>query len=93
MIQTFKNKDTEKLFRTGKSQNVPADICERALMRLARIDAAVVIEDLRLPPSHHLEKLKGDRKDSWSLRINQQWRICFAWQDGHAFDVEIIDYH
>lgn len=93
MIQTFKNKDTEKLFRTGKSPKVPADICERALMRLARIDAAVVIEDLRFPPSHHLEKLKGDRKDSWSLRINQQWRICFEWQDGHAFDVEIIDYH
>ena len=93
MIQTFKNKDIEKLFRTGKSQNVPADIHERALMRLVRIDAAVVIEDLHLPPSHHLEKLKGDRKDSWSLRINQQWRIYFAWQDGHAFDVEIIDYH
>jgi proteic killer suppression protein len=93
MIETFKNKDTEKLFHTGKSQKVPPDIQERALMRLARIDAAVMIEDLRFPPSHHLEKLKGDRKDAWSLRINQQWRVCFLWQDGHAFDVEIIDYH
>ncbi len=93
MIQTFKTKETETLFRTGKSQKIPSEIQQRALMRLTRVDAAVVIDDLRFPPSHHLEKLKGDRKDAWSLRINQQWRICFEWQDGHAFDVEIVDYH
>ncbi len=62
-------------------------------MKLNAIDAAVQIQDLRLPVSHRLELLKGDRKGQWSIRINDQWRICFQWIDDHAMDVEIIDYH
>ena len=62
-------------------------------MRLDRLNAATSLEDLRLPPSHRLEALSGDRKGQHSIRINDQWRICFVWQDGHAYDVEIVDYH
>ena len=62
-------------------------------MRLDRINAAVVLEDLRVPPSHHLERLKGERKGLYSIRINDQWRVCFRWKEGDAYDVEIVDYH
>lgn len=62
-------------------------------MRLDRIDAATAVNDLRVPLSHHLEKLSGDRAGQYSLLINQQWRICFVWRDGEAYDVEIVDYH
>ncbi len=62
-------------------------------MRLDRIDAAVNLEDLRVPPSHRLERLQGNRAGQYSIRINHQWRICFEWRDGHAFAVEIVDYH
>jgi proteic killer suppression protein len=62
-------------------------------MRLDRLNAATTIEDLRLPPSHRLEALRGDRSGQHSLRINDQWRICFEWRDGHAWNVEIADYH
>ena len=62
-------------------------------MRLDRIDAAAVLEDLRLPPSHRLEALSGDRQGQYSIRINDQWRVCFQWHGGHAYEVEIVDYH
>jgi len=65
----------------------------QARRRLLYLNQAIVLGDLRVPPSNHLEALKGDRKGQFSIRINKQWRICFSWQDGHAFDVEITDYH
>jgi proteic killer suppression protein len=93
MIKSFRDKDTELLFQGRPSRRLPPDIQRRAKMRLDRIDAAVVLEDLRLPPSHHLEMLRGHRKGQHSIRINDQWRICFRWHDGGASDVEIVDYH
>jgi len=93
MISSFADKETEKIFRGKRSRLLPPDILKRALMRLDRIDAAVNVEDLRFPPSHHLERLSGNREGQWSIRINDQWRICFCFGDGTAHDVEIIDYH
>jgi len=57
------------------------------------VDAATTLDDLRIPPANHLEKLKGDREGQWSIRVNDQWRVCFRWRDGNAYDVEIVDYH
>jgi toxin HigB-1 len=93
MIKTFRDKETERLFRSGQSRQIGADIRRRAMLRLRRIDLAERIEDLLEPPSHMLEKLAGDRQGQWSIRVNQQWRICFQWRDGHAWNVEPIDYH
>lgn len=93
MIRSFRCNETEKIFHREFSRKFPSDIHERAFMKLNAIDAAVEIKDLRLPPSNRLEALKGNRKGQWSIRINNQWRICFRWVDGHAEDVEIVDYH
>jgi proteic killer suppression protein len=93
MIKSFKDRETERLFRSGQSRRIGADLQHRAMLRLRRVDLAERIEDLLEPPSHMLEKLSGDRQGSWSIRVNRQWRICFRWQDGHAWDVEMIDYH
>ncbi len=93
MIKTFADTETEKFYNTGKSKRFPPDIHKRAAMRLNQLDAATVIDDLRMPPSNHLEPLKGDRKGSYSIRINNQWRVCFQFRNGNAYAVEIIDYH
>ncbi len=93
MIQTFANTETEVFFTTGKARRIAGEIRKRAMMRLTQLDAAIEIEDLRLPPSNRLEALKGDRAGQWSLRINDQWRLCFEWRDGDAWCVEIVDYH
>jgi proteic killer suppression protein len=93
MIQTFANSETKSFFETGRSRRLPPDILKRAAMRLTQLNAAVKIEDLRLPPSNQLELLSGDRAGQWSIRINKQWRVCFNFEGGDAFDVEIIDYH
>jgi proteic killer suppression protein len=93
MIRSFANAETERFFATGKSRRLPTEIIKRAAMRLTQIGAATSIEDLRFPPSNRLEALKGDRRGQWSIRINEQWRICFRFADGDAFDVEITDYH
>ena len=93
MIRSFASKETESLFATGKARRLPPDILQRAVMRLTQLDAATRIEDLRLPPSNHLEILSGDRHGQWSIRINGQWRLCFRFEGGDAFDVEIVDYH
>lgn len=93
MIKTFADKATGKVFETGKSKRLPPTIITRAAMRMNQLDSATVIEDLRLPPSNHLEALSGNRQRQWSIKINDQWRVCFVFSDGHAFDVEIIDYH
>lgn len=93
MIRTFADAATESFFRSGKSRHLSAGIRTRAARRLLQLDAARAIGDLRLPPSNHLEKLAGNRKGQWSIRINQQWRLCFRFENGDAFDVEIVDYH
>ena len=93
MIRSFRCSDTERLFHGERTRRFPPDIVERARMRLQRLNAAIRVEDLRVPPSHRLELLKGDRAGQWSIRVNDQWRLCFAWKDGDAWLVEIVDYH
>ena len=78
---------------TGKSHKIPSEILGRAAMRLKQLDAATRIEDLRLPPSNRLERLTKDRVGQWSIRINEQWRVCFRFANSDADDVEIVDYH
>lgn len=93
MIKSYRDANTERVFNREFVKRYPREIQQRAFMRLNAIDAAVRLEDLRLPPSNRLEALKGDRKGEHSVRIIDQWRICFLWRDGHAERVEIVDYH
>lgn len=93
MIRSFASSETERFFVTGKSRRLPPEIRARAAMRLTQLNAAVRIDDLRFPPSNRLEALKHDRKGQWSMRINDQWRLCFRFVGSEAFDVEIVDYH
>ena len=93
MIRSFASTETERFYATGKSRRLPTEILKRAAMRLTQLNATTSIEDLRFPPSNRLEMLKGERKGQWSIRINDQWRICFRFADGDAFDVEVADYH
>lgn len=93
MIESFASTETERLFTTGKSRRFPPDILKRAVMRLTQLDAATVVDDLRQPPSNRLEILGGDRVGQWSIRINDQWRVCFRFERGNTQDVEIVDYH
>ncbi len=93
MIRSFACKETEKIWDGVRSRAFPFDIQDRALRKLRMIDAAQNVNDLRVPPSNHLEALKGNRKGQMSIRVNDQWRICFIWQDNEAHDVEIVDYH
>lgn len=93
MIRTFADRETEQFFATGKSRRLPRQILRRAAMRLRQLDAAIQIDDLRLPPSNRLELLRGDRAGKYSIRVNDQWRICFRFVDGDAHEVEIVDYH
>jgi proteic killer suppression protein len=93
MIASFANKETEKLFATGKSRKIPPEIIARAIMRLTQLDNAREVTDLLMPPSNRLEALSGNRTGQWSIRINDQWRICFVFTNGEATEVEITDYH
>ena len=93
MILSFADKSTAALFSGSFVRTLPGEIQGRARHRLRQIDAASRIEDLRVPGSNNLEALQGDRKGQWSIRINRQWRICFRFEEGHAKDVEIVDYH
>jgi toxin HigB-1 len=93
MIRGFADAETERLFTTGKSRRLPPVILRRAMMRLTQLDAATAVEDLRMPPSNRLEMLSGDRAGQWSIRINEQWRLCFRFSGGDAYDVEVVDYH
>ena len=92
MIRSFADRDTERLFRRERVSRFRS-FDRIALRKLRMLDAAAGLTDLRSPPGNRLEKLKGDRDGQWSIRINDQWRICFAWKDGDAFDVEVVDYH
>lgn len=93
MIRTYKDKETEKIFKRERSRKLTDDIQEIALRKLRMLNRSTGINDLRVPPANRLEKLKGDRSGQHSIRINEQWRICFVWRDNDAFDVEIVDYH
>lgn len=93
MIRSFADKETESLFTTGRSRRLPQSILRRAMTRLYQMHFAKRIEDLREPPSNRLEALKGDRGGQWSIRINDQWRVCFVWTAEGPQHVEIVDYH
>ncbi len=93
VIRSFADSETERFYATSRSRRYPPEIRTRAAMRLTQIDAATQIEDLKQPPSNRLEALKGDRKGQWSIRINDQWRVCFRFEKGDAYDVAITDYH
>ena len=93
MIKSFRDKETEKIFSRQISRKLPQDIQRIARKKLVILDAAVQLNDLRTPPGNRLEALAIDRKGQHSIRINDQWRICFKWSGGDAYDVEITDYH
>ncbi len=93
VIKSFADSLTEALFRTGRSKRVPADVARRALRRLEAIDAATVLTDLRAPPGDRLHVLRGDRAGQHAICVNDQWRICFRFEDGDAHDVAFCDYH
>jgi proteic killer suppression protein len=93
MIRSFRDSQTERLFRREPVRKPPPDVRRVALRKLVLLDAAETLEDLRVPPGNRLEKLTGNRAGQHSIRINDQWRVCFRWKDGDAEDVEIVDYH
>jgi len=93
MIKSFADKKAEAFWNTGKTNKIPSTIRKRAYRKLQLLHAATTLGFLRVPPSNHLEKLSGDRKGTYSIRINQQFRIVFMWKQGHAKNVEIVDYH
>jgi len=93
VIRSFADGETERFWEGGRSRRLPVEIRKRAAMRLIQLNAATRVDDLRMPPSNRLEPLRGDRAGQWSIRINDQWRVCFRFRDGDAFDVEIADYH
>jgi proteic killer suppression protein len=93
MIRSFADKETGRIFSREVSRRFPPEIQRKARIKLELLDAAETLQDLRVPPSNRLEKLSGDRQGQHSIRINDQWRICFVWQDGDAYQVEIVDYH
>ncbi|MCP4261479.1 MAG: type II toxin-antitoxin system RelE/ParE family toxin [Planctomycetes bacterium] len=93
MIKTFKCKETEKIFHREYSRKLPRNIQKAAFRKLRMIDRSQTLSDLKIPPANRLEKLSGKRKGQYSIRINEQWRVCFKWIDNNAQGVEIIDYH
>lgn len=93
MIKSFRDARTEALHQGKSQKGVPADILKRAVAKLFLIDTVTRLKDLEVPPGNKLEALRGDRQGQHSIRVNDQWRICFTWQDGNAHDVEFCDYH
>lgn len=93
MIRSFADAATRRFWEDGRGRRLPVEIRKRAIMRLLQLDAATRLADLQQPPSNRLEPLLGERVGQWSIRINDQWRVCFRFGDGDAFDVEIVDYH
>jgi proteic killer suppression protein len=93
MIASFLDKETERLWLSGRSRRHPADLQRRAFKKLAILNAAVTIDNLKVPPGNQLEALRGNRTGQHSIRVNDQYRVCFTWRGGNAFDVEIVDYH
>jgi proteic killer suppression protein len=93
VVRTFRNRETERLFAGRRVRDLPPDIQSAALRKLLVLDAVNELSQLRIPPGDRLEALTGDRAGQHSIRINSQWRICFTWHEGDAYDVEITDYH
>ena len=93
MIRSFADKDTQKVFQRVRIRKLEIKLQKIAQRKLVMIDAAEAIIDLKEPPGNRLEKLSGNRKGQYSIRINDQWRVCFVWRNGHAYDVQIVDYH
>ena len=93
MIKSFKDKETEKVYSREGSRKLPEDVQQVALRKLRMVNNAKNLNDLRIPPANNLEKLKGDREGQHSVRINDQWRVCFKWKGGDAHEVEIADYN
>jgi proteic killer suppression protein len=93
VIVSFRGSDTERLWRSGKTRRIPSDLRRVAVRKLALLNAAVTLENLKVPPNNRLEALTKDRKGQHSIRINDQYRLCFVWHEGNAHDVEIVDYH
>ena len=93
MIQSFKDDEAKKIFNRQRSRKLPSDIQSVALRKLRMLNRAQSLQDLRVPPANRLERLSGDRAGQYSIRINDQWRVCFEWDNGHAWQVEIVDYH
>ena len=93
MIRTFADKRTAALFANGSAADLPPDVVRRAVRKLEYVDLATSLSDLRVPPGNRLHALKGTRRDQHSIAVNDQWRICFRWLEGDAYDVEFCDYH
>lgn len=93
MIRSFRDKDAERLFLRLPVRKLGAELQRAALRKLRQLDAAIGLDDLRVPPGNRLEALRGDRFGQHSIRINDQWRLCFRWAEGDAYEVEIVDYH
>jgi proteic killer suppression protein len=93
VIKTFADRRTRELYETGKAKRFPPDVAKRAARKLEYVDLATTLDDLRSPPGNRLHALEGDRKGQHSISINDQWRICFSFEDGDAYDVEVCDYH
>jgi toxin HigB-1 len=93
VIKTFADRRTKELYETGKAKRFPPDVAKRAARKLEYVDLATTLDDLRNPPGNRLHALEGDRKGQHSISINDQWRICFSFEDGDAYDVEVCDYH
>ena len=93
MIKSFGSKETEKIWNGDRSPKIPPEVQKIARRKLRMMNSSIDLIDLKIPPANRLEKLGGKRKEYFSIRINNQWRIIFKWRNGHAFEVEIIDYH
>jgi toxin HigB-1 len=93
VIRSFKDRETQQIITRQRSRRLPPDIQQVALRKLRMLNNAHALNDLQVPPANRLEKLEGDRAGQYSIRINDRWRVCFAWRDGDAYDVEMVDYH
>ena len=93
MIRSFRGRETERIFQRTRSRKLPSDIQQTALRKLRMLNRSTTLADLRVPPANRLEKLRGDRAGQYSIRINDQWRICFTWRNGDSYNVEIVNYH
>jgi toxin HigB-1 len=93
VIKSFADKQTQQLYLTGSARRVPPDVAKRAARKLEQVNAAIRVEDLKVPPGDRLHQLEGDRAGQFSISVNDQWRICFRFEDGEVFDVEFCDYH
>ena len=93
MIRSFRDREAEKLYDRQLSRKIPANIQQVALRKLRMLNRSNTLNDLMVPPANRLEKSKGDRRGQYSIRINEQWRICFTWKHSDVYDVEIVDYH